>query len=98
MLDHSIRAAAGILATCVAAEVLYAQSASEEQREFAVPEEREIWFEEHIGHATELYGWLHQHPEISGQEADTAGRLTEEWKHLGVEVTTSVESRWPSNA
>src|SRR5262249_2336101 len=38
----------------------------------------------------DLYKHLHTHPELSLQEEATSGRLAEELKKLGFEVTTSV--------
>src|SRR5947209_1752558 len=37
-----------------------------------------------------LYKHIHSHPELSRQEAATAGKLTEEMSALGFEVTTKV--------
>lgn len=48
------------------------------------------WVETHLDSLVQLYFHLHQHPEISYQEEQTAARIAQEWKSLGYEVTTGV--------
>ena len=39
-------------------------------------------------HAVELRRWLHRHPELSFNEAETAARVVAELEHLGISCTT----------
>jgi hippurate hydrolase len=43
-----------------------------------------------IDQLAELYKHLHRHPELSHQEVATAGKLAQEMRHAGFEVTTGV--------
>lgn len=40
-----------------------------------------------LKHLLELRRWLHQHPELSFQEVNTAKRIIEELEHLGIEYS-----------
>jgi len=72
--------------TTLAAALLFATSAltpanADEVRDAVTAEMPEL---------IELYRYLHQNPELSGQEEQTAARLAEEARSLGFTVTTGV--------
>ena len=48
------------------------------------------WFQQNQSSLIELYRHLHQNPELSLQEKETAARMADELRGLGVEVTTGV--------
>lgn len=48
------------------------------------------WFEANVDSLSELYVWLHTHPELSFQEKETAARIAAEWEIAGFDVTTGV--------
>ena len=56
----------------------------------ASAEEPAKWAESHVDKLIPLYQHLHQHPELSFQEKETAKRLGEELKKAGAEVTFGV--------
>ena len=58
--------------------------------ELAAPRERQAWFDRHLDEASGLYRALHEHPEISLEEAWTSAQLVGRWKSFGMEVTTGV--------
>ena len=41
-----------------------------------------------------MYQELHAHPELSGQEKETARRVAESFSRMGAEVTTAVGGAW----
>ncbi len=51
---------------------------------------RQEWWENYKPKAVGLYRWLHEHPEISLEERDTADKLADAWRESGLEVTTNV--------
>ena len=46
--------------------------------------------EHYDSHLSELFLWFHQHPELSFLEQETAARLAEELRALGIDVTEGV--------
>jgi amidohydrolase len=48
----------------------------------------DAWAEKNLGDIVELYKHFHAHPELSLHEKETAAQLAEEWKKVGLEVTT----------
>jgi len=48
------------------------------------------WWETYKPKAVSLYHWLHENPEISLEEIDTAHRLANAWREAGLTVTTDV--------
>ncbi len=52
--------------------------------------QRSTWFGENSEAAFDLYRWLHQHPEVSLYETETAAKLAEQWSAVGLTVTTEV--------
>ena len=48
------------------------------------------WIDENLPVAVEDYWWLHEHPELSYQEEETAKYVAAAWKSAGLEVTTGV--------
>lgn len=56
----------------------------------ASAEEPRDWVKMHLAEYVELYQQLHQKPELSHAEQETAARLAAEWKRAGIEVTTAV--------
>jgi amidohydrolase len=48
------------------------------------------WFAENADSLVELYKHLHQAPELSQQEKETAARMADELRQLGISVTTGV--------
>jgi hippurate hydrolase len=54
------------------------------------PVAAEDWIDAEYPKLLELYHWLHQNPELSFQEKETAAKLAELWRADGYEVTTKV--------
>lgn len=52
--------------------------------------EVESWIEEALPRLLENYQWLHTHPEVSFQEAETAKFVAQQWEDVGFEVTRNV--------
>jgi len=50
----------------------------------------ETWVDENIDSLSDLYVYLHTHPELSFQEKETAARIADEWESAGYEVTRDV--------
>ena len=50
----------------------------------------ERWWQSHRRKALDLYRWLHQHPEISLEEKNTAAKLANAWEDAGLTVTRNV--------
>lgn len=48
------------------------------------------WLDEHLPELVELYQLLHQQPELSFEEEKTAGRMANELRKLGFEVTEKI--------
>jgi hippurate hydrolase len=48
------------------------------------------WFSSHAERAVRVYRWLHQHPEVSLAEQETAKHLGEIWNEFGYTVTYNV--------
>ena len=48
------------------------------------------WIEQEYPKLLETYHWLHQNPELSFQEVQTAAKIAELWRADGYEVTTKV--------
>lgn len=48
------------------------------------------WITDHLDELQTLYRHFHQTPELSFHEEQTAARVAEEWKKLGIEVTPNV--------
>ncbi len=48
------------------------------------------WLDRHASGLEALYRHLHQHPELSFREVETAGRLADELRALGLDVTEQV--------
>lgn len=48
------------------------------------------WTDANLDALVGLYFHLHQHPELSYQERDTASRIADEWRAIGCEVTSGV--------
>ncbi|WP_435016832.1 amidohydrolase [Tundrisphaera sp. TA3] len=48
------------------------------------------WIDRHQGELLKLYEHLHAHPELSFHEVETAGRIADELRHAGAEVTENV--------
>lgn len=48
------------------------------------------WIDSEFPQLLELYHWLHQNPELSFQEQQTAAKIAELWRADGFEVTTDV--------
>src|SRR5258708_35024638 len=46
------------------------------------------------GQSEVLYRYLHQHPELSGKEAQTAIKIAGELRQLGYDVTTGIGGTW----
>ncbi|MBS0261382.1 MAG: amidohydrolase [Planctomycetes bacterium] len=53
-------------------------------------EEPRAWAQGHVADLLPLYHHFHTHPELSFQEEQTAARLADELRKLGLEVTTKV--------
>ncbi len=53
-------------------------------------EQRQDWFEKAFPSLLETYHWLHEHPEVSFQEKETAALVAQTWREQGFEVTTDV--------
>ena len=56
----------------------------------AAAEDAEHWFAANRQSVVDLYYYLHQNPELSFHEEKTSGRLADEWRAVGVEVTQNV--------
>jgi len=65
------------LAVAEEAQTLSAQDATE-------------WFHQRVARWLELYHWLHRHPEVSLDEEQTAKKLADVWRGLGLTVTEQV--------
>ncbi len=50
----------------------------------------DAWINEHLPDLIEVYRHLHQHPEVSFMEQDTAEYVAQAWRAAGFEVTTKV--------
>ncbi len=50
----------------------------------------EAWADDRLPGLLDLYRHLHSHPELSGEETNTAARLAQEWRAVGYEVTENV--------
>ena len=48
------------------------------------------WINANLAATIEDYWWLHEHPELSYEEKETAKYVADAWKKAGFEVTTSV--------
>ena len=48
------------------------------------------WIDANLTTLVEDYWWLHENPELSYQESETAKYVAEAWKKAGFEVTTGV--------
>lgn len=48
------------------------------------------WYTEHADSLLELYRHLHQNPELSTREKETAARMAQELRDIGIQVTTDV--------
>src|SRR5690606_19346871 len=48
------------------------------------------WAKEHVGSIVELYHELHQAPELSFEEEQTAARMAKELRAIGAEVKTGI--------
>ena len=48
------------------------------------------WMKKALPEALENYRWLHTHPEVSFQEAETAKYVAQQWRDAGFEVTENV--------
>lgn len=48
------------------------------------------WVEQQLPELLEVYRWLHEHPEVSFQEAETAAFIAQLWRDAGFEVTTGL--------
>lgn len=48
------------------------------------------WIDEHLGEVLEVYSYLHQNPEVSFQEVETAKYVAGEWRDAGFVVTENV--------
>ena len=48
------------------------------------------WIDANLPSAVEDYWWLHEHPELSYQEEETAKYMASAWKSAGFDVTTGV--------
>lgn len=46
--------------------------------------------EQYLPHSLEVYRWFHQHPELSLNEKQTAARLAQELRAIGMEVETGI--------
>ncbi|MDB4883407.1 MAG: amidohydrolase [Gemmatimonadetes bacterium] len=76
---HAVRGAAGVLAMCIAgAAGAQGSSALAAEVQAAYPR------------AEALYLDLHQHPELSFHETETAAKLANELRQLGYDVTTGI--------
>ncbi len=56
----------------------------------AVADSVKDWTKANLDSLVELYLHLHQHPELSYQEKETAARIAKEWSDVGYNVTTNV--------
>ncbi|MEM8944941.1 MAG: amidohydrolase [Planctomycetota bacterium] len=56
----------------------------------AKADELEAWLPQHTAQLTQLYQQLHQSPELSFQEKETAARMAQLMRVAGLEVTTDV--------
>jgi len=56
----------------------------------AEPADAGIWVKENMPPLVELYRHLHQHPELSLKEKETAARMAKELREIGAKVTTEV--------
>jgi amidohydrolase len=50
----------------------------------------QIWVEKNLPDLVGVYRYFHANPELSFQEKETAKRLAEEWKAVGIKVTENV--------
>ena len=48
------------------------------------------WVHRHLDEIVELYRYFHAHPELSFQEQETAARMAQQWRGVGIDVTTDV--------
>lgn len=48
------------------------------------------WLDKQLPALVQTYQWLHTHPEVSYQEAETAAFIAQIWRDAGFEVTTDV--------
>ena len=48
------------------------------------------WIESSLDSLSELYVYLHTHPELSYEEKETSARIAAEWDASGYEVTRNV--------
>jgi hippurate hydrolase len=53
----------------------------------AKPENPTAWYRENASSLIALYRHLHEHPELSGQEKETAARMAKELREIGAKVT-----------
>ena len=49
-----------------------------------------VWSQGNVVSLLSLYTQLHQHPELSFHEKETAARIAQEWRDAGFQVTTGV--------
>ena len=54
------------------------------------PGETTAWIDGQLPSLLEVYHWLHQNPEVSFQEEQTAAKIAELWEADGFKVTTNV--------
>ncbi len=54
------------------------------------PGETTAWIDSQLPNLLEIYHWLHQNPEVSFQEEQTAAKIAELWEADGFKVTTNV--------
>jgi hippurate hydrolase len=56
----------------------------------AVSGDVSAWFDQQLPGLLETYRWLHTHPEVSFEEAETAAFVAQAWRDIGFQVTTGV--------
>lgn len=50
----------------------------------------DMWIDKNLDSLSDLYVYLHTHPELSFQEKETAARIADEWQSAGYRVTRNV--------
>jgi amidohydrolase len=56
----------------------------------AAGQSTDAWVNENLDSLSDLYVYLHTHPELSFQEKETADRIADEWQSAGYQVTRDV--------
>ena len=71
-------------------EIGFSQDAKPSSASSKTTEWIQSWIDQNMAAVVDDYWWLHEHPELSYEEAETAKYIASAWKNAGFEVTTGV--------